>query len=87
MIGVGGVGGYAVQIAAALGARVVAVDVDAAKLAAIAPHGASLTLDSSAMEFKALKKEIAGAAQKWGCPPHGTWSLQPSCLRRGSSRW
>jgi len=74
VIGVGGVGGYAVQIAAALGARVVAVDVDAAKLAAIAPHGASLTLDSSAMEFKALKKEIAGAAQKWGCPPH-SWTI------------
>jgi len=74
VIGVGGVGGYAVQIAAALGARVVAVDVDAARLAAIAPHGASLTLDSSAMEFKALKKEIAGAAQKWGCPPH-SWTI------------
>jgi 6-hydroxycyclohex-1-ene-1-carbonyl-CoA dehydrogenase len=71
VIGVGGVGGYAVQIAAALGARVVAVDVDAGRLTAIAAHGASLTLDSSAMDFKTLKKEIAAAAQRWGSPAHG----------------
>jgi 6-hydroxycyclohex-1-ene-1-carbonyl-CoA dehydrogenase len=71
VIGAGGVGGYAVQIAAALGARVVAIDVDADKLAAIAPHGASLTLDARAMDFKALKKEIAAQARAWGCPAHG----------------
>jgi 6-hydroxycyclohex-1-ene-1-carbonyl-CoA dehydrogenase len=74
VVGAGGVGGYAVQIAAAMGAKVVAIDVDAAKLAAIAPHGASLTLDASAMDFKALKKEVAGAAQKWGCPAH-SWTI------------
>ncbi len=74
VIGAGGVGGYAVQIAAARGAHVVAIDVDAAKLAAIAPHGAACVLDSSALDFKALKKEIAGRAQAWGCAPHG-WTI------------
>ena len=74
VIGVGGVGGYAVQIAAALGAKVVAIDVDAAKLAAIAPHGAGLTLDAKAMDFKTLKKEVAGKAKEWGCPAHG-WTI------------
>jgi 6-hydroxycyclohex-1-ene-1-carbonyl-CoA dehydrogenase len=74
VIGVGGVGGYAVQIAAAFGARVVAVDVSADRLAAIAPHGASLTLDAGAMEFKTLKKEITGRAKEWGCPAHG-WTI------------
>ncbi|MCB1983232.1 MAG: 6-hydroxycyclohex-1-ene-1-carbonyl-CoA dehydrogenase, partial [Rhodoferax sp.] len=45
VIGVGGVGGYCVQIARAFGAEVVAVDVDPRKLAAIAADGgAALTL-------------------------------------------
>jgi len=74
VIGAGGVGGYAVQIAAALGAKVVAIDVDDAKLAAIAPHGASLTLNARATEFKTLKQTIQGAAKEWGCPPHG-WTI------------
>lgn len=74
VVGAGGVGGYAVQIAAALGARVVALDVDDARLAAVAPHGASLTLDSKALDFKTLKKEIAGAAKSWGCPENG-WKI------------
>jgi 6-hydroxycyclohex-1-ene-1-carbonyl-CoA dehydrogenase len=74
VIGAGGVGGYAVQIAAARGARVVAIDVDPAKLEAIAPHGASLTLDSNELDFKTLKKEIAARAKEWGCPPHG-WTI------------
>jgi 6-hydroxycyclohex-1-ene-1-carbonyl-CoA dehydrogenase len=74
VIGAGGVGGYAVQIAAALGAKVVAIDVDDAKLAAIAPHGASLTLNSKTTDFKTLKKEVAAKAAAWGCPAHG-WKI------------
>jgi 6-hydroxycyclohex-1-ene-1-carbonyl-CoA dehydrogenase len=74
VVGAGGVGGYAVQIAAALGARVVALDVDDARLAAVAPYGASLTLNSRTLDFKTLKKEIAGAAKSWGCPENG-WKI------------
>jgi 6-hydroxycyclohex-1-ene-1-carbonyl-CoA dehydrogenase len=74
VVGAGGVGGYAVQIAAALGARVVALDVDDARLAAVAPYGASLTLNSKTLDFKTLKKEIAGAAKSWGCPENG-WKI------------
>ncbi len=43
VIGVGGVGGYAAQVGHAMGATVVAVDVDDAKLAAISEHGAAMT--------------------------------------------
>ena len=78
VVGAGGVGGYAVQIAAALGARVVAIDVDAAKLAAIAPHGAAMTLDARAIDFKTMKKQIAAQAKSWGCPPHGWVILECS---------
>ncbi|WP_370399427.1 6-hydroxycyclohex-1-ene-1-carbonyl-CoA dehydrogenase [Sulfitobacter sp. JB4-11] len=64
--GVGGVGGYAVQVAAALGARVVAIDVVPEKLDAIAKSGASLTLNASKMDARDLKKEIAGFAKANG---------------------
>lgn len=74
VVGAGGVGGYAVQIAAAMGAKVVAIDVDGARLAAVAAHGASLTLDSRTTDFKSLRKAITAKAAEWGCPPHG-WKI------------
>ena len=74
VVGAGGVGGYAVQIASALGARVVALDVDDAKLAAIAGHGASFTANPASTDFKSLKKEIASRAREWGCPENG-WKI------------
>ena len=63
VIGVGGVGAYCVQIAAALGARVVAIDVDQSKLDAISGHGAALTINSAETDFKSLKKEVKSAAK------------------------
>lgn len=74
VIGVGGVGGYAVQIASALGAKVVAIDVDDAKLALIAQHGAHAAFNSRTTDFKTLKKEIAARAKEWGCAGHG-WKV------------
>lgn len=74
VVGAGGVGGYAVQIAAAFGAKVVAIDVNDATLTAIAPHGAGLTLNSRTTPFKTLKAAVAEAAAGWGCAPHG-WKI------------
>ena len=45
-VGVGGIGGFGVQIAAAHGAAVVAIDVEAERLELAASHGAALTLNS-----------------------------------------
>jgi 6-hydroxycyclohex-1-ene-1-carbonyl-CoA dehydrogenase len=66
VVGAGGVGGYCVQVARAFGARVVAIDVDDAKLAAIAPHGASLTLNSRALDAKAIKAAVLDFAKQSG---------------------
>jgi 6-hydroxycyclohex-1-ene-1-carbonyl-CoA dehydrogenase len=66
VIGAGGVGGYCVQIAAAAGASVVAIDVDDDKLAAIAGHGAALTLNARTNDAKALKKTIKQFAKESG---------------------
>lgn len=74
VVGAGGVGGYAVQIAAALGAHVVAIDVDDARLEAIGLHGASTTLNARTLDFKAIKKDIAAQAAEWGCALHG-WRI------------
>jgi 6-hydroxycyclohex-1-ene-1-carbonyl-CoA dehydrogenase len=68
VVGAGGVGGYAVQIAAALGAHVVAIDVDAGKLSAIARHGAERTVVSRDRAPKDVRKEVHGIAQEWRVP-------------------
>lgn len=68
VVGVGGVGGYAVQVARALGATVVALDVDPAKLDAMAAHGAALTVNVREVQGRDLKKAIQEFAKKNGHP-------------------
>lgn len=62
--GVGGVGGYAVQIANALGGSVVAVDVKQDKLDAIAQQGASLVLNAQQLSARELKTAIQNFAKQ-----------------------
>ena len=66
VVGAGGVGGYCVQVARAFGAKVVAIDVDPAKLAAIAAHGADLAIDARSHDGKATKAAIAAFAKAQG---------------------
>jgi len=68
VVGVGGVGGYCVQVARASGATVAAIDVDAEKLAAIAQAGAALTLNARELDGKALKGAIGALAKEQGLP-------------------
>jgi 6-hydroxycyclohex-1-ene-1-carbonyl-CoA dehydrogenase len=68
VVGVGGVGGYAVQIARAFGATVVALDVDQAKLDHIAEHGAAQTFNVRSLQGRELKKAIQEYAKKNGLP-------------------
>jgi 6-hydroxycyclohex-1-ene-1-carbonyl-CoA dehydrogenase len=74
VIGIGGVGTYCVQIARAMGATVVAVDVDQAKLDLIAAHGAAKTLNARALDLKALKKEIGEFAKARKLPSR-EWNI------------
>jgi 6-hydroxycyclohex-1-ene-1-carbonyl-CoA dehydrogenase len=64
--GVGGVGGYAAQIAAALGGIVVALDVNEDKLAAIAGPGVALTLNARQMTPRDIKSAILEFAKRGG---------------------
>ena len=62
--GVGGVGGYALQIANALGGAVVAVDVNQDKLDAVAQQGASLTLNARQLSSREIKSTIQSFANR-----------------------
>ena len=63
-VGVGGVGGFGVQLAAALGAEVVAIDIDQGRLDLASRHGAHLALDSATTEFQQIRKAIRSFARK-----------------------
>jgi len=63
-VGAGGIGGFGVQIAAALGAAVVAIDVDAERLELASAHGAALALN--ARECADVKSAVRSFARQSG---------------------
>jgi 6-hydroxycyclohex-1-ene-1-carbonyl-CoA dehydrogenase len=67
-VGIGGVGSFGVQIAHALGAEVIAIDVDPERLELAAQHGASLTLDARAHEGNALRDAVRAHLRAAGKP-------------------
>jgi 6-hydroxycyclohex-1-ene-1-carbonyl-CoA dehydrogenase len=69
-VGAGGVGSFGVQLAAAFGASVIAIDVDDQRLELASRHGADLTL-SGEMEFRALRKKVREFAGSRDIP---TWN-------------
>jgi 6-hydroxycyclohex-1-ene-1-carbonyl-CoA dehydrogenase len=69
-VGVGGVGGFGAQIAAARGAHVVAIDVDPERLERLAAHGAELGLRAGELDLKALKGAVRAFAAEHDVP---TW--------------
>jgi len=64
-VGIGGVGGFGVQIAKARGALVLAIDVDAQKLDAISAY-ADQTFNAAQMPFKDLRKAVSDAVKAQG---------------------
>lgn len=67
-VGVGGVGGFGVQIAAARGAHVIAIDVSQAKLEALATCGAEVRLCAGELDFRALKQAVRACASEHDIP-------------------
>ena len=63
-VGAGGVGGFGVQIAAALGAAVVAIDVDVARLDLASAHGAARVLNASELDGREIKAAVRGFAKE-----------------------
>lgn len=68
IIGAGGIGTYAVQIARARGARVAAVDIDPAKLARLEPFNITWGFNPREIDGAAMKKRLldeSGTATGW----------------------
>ncbi len=80
-VGAGGLGAFGVQLAAALGAHVVALDVDAARLERLS-HKAGLLLDAKG-EPKAIRKSIQAFAAEQQAPPFGWKIFETSGTRAG----
>ena len=66
VIGLGGVGGFAVQIAAARGAKVVGFEVAAERLERMGEFGLTQGLDPRGADARALRKEVAAIAEEHG---------------------
>ena len=81
--GVGGVGGYAAQIASAFGGVVVAIDVSDDKLAAIAGQGAAHTLNARTLPPRELKAAIQAFAKERGLRPNEWIIFECSGTRAG----
>lgn len=84
-VGAGGVGGFGIQVAAALGAAVVAIDVNPARLAQVAGHGAVLTINPAALELKALRKQVRAFADTHGAPTWRTRIFEASGTPQGQA--
>lgn len=84
-VGVGGVGGFGVQIAAALGAVVVAIDVQAERLEAMARHGASLALNAAQLDLKQARRELRALGDARGIPTWRTRIFETSGTTAGQA--
>jgi 6-hydroxycyclohex-1-ene-1-carbonyl-CoA dehydrogenase len=65
-VGAGGVGSYLIQIARALGARVIACDVRQDRLDLVGAHGAERLVDVHDRTPQEVRKQVHGIAREWG---------------------
>jgi 6-hydroxycyclohex-1-ene-1-carbonyl-CoA dehydrogenase len=73
-VGTGGIGIHGVQIAAACGAKVIALDVDDQKLEQATAHGADVAINVAGLDLKESRKRVKeGAAQVGG--PKQRWRI------------
>jgi len=83
IVGAGGIGGFAVQIAAAFGAVVASIDIDDDRLALARSHGATLTLNPKQIPAKAMKDSVRGLVRDSGRGRTGTKIFEMSGTTAG----
>lgn len=74
VVGTGGVGTYAVQIAAASGATVVAVDIDDDRLSLLRDHGAAATVNAGNLSSREVRDQVRDHARSLDMPRTG-WKI------------
>ncbi len=82
-IGVGGIGIHTVQIAAAAGAKVIAMDIDAKKLELARAHGAHAAIDVKDLSVKDIRTQVKDAVKAIGGPKHLWKIFETSGTRAG----
>ncbi len=83
VVGVGGIGIHAVQVAKAAGGKVIALDVDARKLEQAKEAGADAVLDVTGMAVKDVRKQVRLLAESAGAPAHLWKIFETSGTRAG----
>lgn len=68
VVGAGGVGSFVVQIARAMGAKVMAFDVSSERLESARAHGADHVVLVKGRSPRDVRKEAHGVASRWGVP-------------------
>jgi 6-hydroxycyclohex-1-ene-1-carbonyl-CoA dehydrogenase len=74
VIGVGGVGIYGAQIAKIFGAKVLAIDINDAKLEIARSNGADAVLNSYGLDIKAIKDNVKSVCKEVGASRYG-WKI------------
>jgi 6-hydroxycyclohex-1-ene-1-carbonyl-CoA dehydrogenase len=74
VIGVGGVGIYAAQLAKIKGGKVVAIDVAQEKLDQLSAIGISSTINSKGLDVKEIKNRLKDLCKQLGAPLH-SWKI------------
>ncbi len=74
VVGAGGVGSYAVQVAAASGAIVVAVDINDDRLTPLLDHGAAATINARSLSPREVRDAARQHARDLGAPSTG-WKI------------
>jgi 6-hydroxycyclohex-1-ene-1-carbonyl-CoA dehydrogenase len=82
-IGVGGIGVHGVQIANSVGAKIVALDIDSAKLEQAREFGATAAIDVSGLSVKEVKAAVKGAVKEIGGPKVGWKVFETSGTKPG----
>jgi 6-hydroxycyclohex-1-ene-1-carbonyl-CoA dehydrogenase len=84
-VGVGGVGGFGVQLAAAKGAHVVAIDLSQERLDLLRRHGAELALRADLAEARELRQSVRAFAKQRGVPSWGVRVFETSGTAAGQA--
>jgi 6-hydroxycyclohex-1-ene-1-carbonyl-CoA dehydrogenase len=82
-VGVGGIGVHGVQVANALGALVIAVDLTAAKLEMARAAGAHAVVDATGLSTKDVRKRVREQVEAIGGPAHCWKIFETSGTRAG----
>jgi 6-hydroxycyclohex-1-ene-1-carbonyl-CoA dehydrogenase len=82
-VGAGGIGGFGIQIAAAFGAQVVALDVNQDRLDRMQRHGATLGLRADQLEAKQVKSAVKAFADERRIPTWRTRIFETSGTPQG----